>query len=265
MTNYFTLMSYILTYAPKGPTDDTERVWMRAMGEVMEDIAPIHTQILSTLTLLSNSLLSGQSLPPYLPLPEPYEMTRHLLRLPHEHAKAAAAARRSSVASSSSSGSDSSSSSSENEDAGDTMHGQQEQQAIDSNSNANVEVEDLDAYSLLDARNMEQQGYTEFAVIQVCSMLIVGELAGLIKTMGQLVGTVDFSFRVEKKDRTSRNSTATATTTTTTTTSSSSSTSEGGAREEVQIQRVRTYASRATGTRTGTGLGGNVDRRRTLG
>lgn len=54
-----------------------------------------------------------------------------------------------------------------------------------------------EAWNLLDARNMEQQGYTEFAVLQVCSMLIVGELKGMIEDISELVGTVDFSFRVD--------------------------------------------------------------------
>lgn len=58
-------------------------------------------------------------------------------------------------------------------------------------------IPEPEAWNLLDARNMEQEGYAEFAVLQVCSMLIVGELRGLIETVADLVGTVDFSFRID--------------------------------------------------------------------
>lgn len=275
MMNYFTLMSYILTSAPKGPAEASDRAWMRVLGEVIEVVSPVHTQILSTLTLLSNSLLSGQSLPPYLPLPEPYEMTRQLLRLPHEEEEQRRRAK--STRSSSSSSSSSSLSEEEEEEGGGGGNtaggeeGEQEQQKKKEKkkkttsktfSSSSVEEEaQPDAWNLLDARNMEQEGYTEFAVIQVCSMLVVGELAGLIRTMSQLVGTVDFSFRVvdkpNKKDNTG------------------SSSGEGGEGEEedddddddglsttssYRIQRVGTYASRATGF--GPGAGSSGGRRR---
>lgn len=172
MMNYFTLMSYILTWAPKDPADESDRAWMHVLAEVMEEAAPVQAQILSILTLLSNSLLSGQSLPPFLPLPEPYEITRHLLSLPTKKSKKPA-----------------SSSSSPNMLHPENREGQKETQTAEP-----------EAWNLLDARNMEQRGYTEFAVIQVCSTLIISELGGLIKTIGDLVGTVDFSFRVERDD-----------------------------------------------------------------
>lgn len=225
MMNYFTLMSYILTWAPKDPAEESDKAWMRILGEVMEDVSPVHTQILSTLTLLSNSLLSGQSLPPYLPLPEPYEMTRHLLRIPNDQAASASAAAAAEGLKPHSSGSSSSSSSSYSDSV---AQGQ---------ATNDVEPE---AWNLLDVRNMEQKGYTEFAVIQVCSMLVVGELAGLIKTMGNLVGTVDFSFRVEKNGEAGDTS------------DDSSSTSSA---ESYQIQRMGTFASRATGFNGSGGVG----------
>lgn len=283
--NYFTLMSYILTWAPKGPAEDSDKAWMRVLGEVMEDVSPIHTQILSTLTLLSNCLLSGQSLPPYLPLPDPHEMTRHLLRLPHEHAKKAAAAaavasgaarahHSSSPSRSSSSASSSSSSSAAGEEQEQGQQQQQEerpqdedsppvQKADTDNTATGTSNAEPDAWNLLDARNMEQKGYTEFAVIQVCSMLIVGELAGLIKTMGQLVGTVDFSFRVEKKNnsrrrrrsrsRGRRNSNSSGVDVDDDDDDDNVSTSSSA--ESYHIQRMGTYASRATGS----GPGGDGD------
>lgn len=271
MMNYFTLMSYILTSAPKGPAEVSDRAWMRVLGEVIEVVSPVHMQILSTLTLLSNSLLSGQSLPPYLPLPEPYEMTRQLLRLPHEEEEK----RRRAKSTRSSSSSSSSSSLSEEEEeggGGNTAGGEEEEEQEQqekgkkkkttsktlSSSSAEEEAQP-DAWNLLDARNMEQEGYTEFAVIQVCSMLVVGELAGLIRTMSQLVGTVDFSFRVVEKGTTKKDI------------NNTTRGEEGGEDEEedddddglsttssYRIQRVGTYASRATGF----GPGGGGGRRR---
>lgn len=271
MMNYFTLMSYILTSAPKGPAEASDRAWMRVLGEVIEVVSPVHTQILSTLTLLSNSLLSGQSLPPYLPLPEPYEMTRQLLRLPHEEEEERRRAK--SARSSSSSSSYSLSEEEEEGGGGNTAggeEGEQEQQEKGKKkkttskpvSSSSVEEEaQPDAWNLLDARNMEQEGYTEFAVIQVCSMLVVGELAGLIRTMSQLVGTVDFSFRVVEKGTNKKDI------------NNTTRGEEGGEDEEEEddddddglsttssyrIQRVGTYASRATGF----GPGGGGGRRR---
>lgn len=227
--NYCTLMSYVLTYlAPKGPTENSDKDWMHVLGEVFEDVSPVHNQILSTLTLLSNSLLSGQSLPPYLPLPKPYEMTRHLLSMPadgspgHHHR----AAQHSSASSSASSASSSSSSSTHS-----TAPAPQNIDGEPSNpspgSHRQQQDRPLEPANLLDARNMEQKGYTEFAVLQVCSTLIIGDLEGLISTVAGLVGTVDFSFRVEHTDS-----------------SDGSSASDLGS-----VRRVGTWASRAAEAR----------------
>lgn len=234
--NYCTLMSYVLTYlAPKGPAETNDKDWMHVLGEVFEDVSPVHNQILSTLTLLSNSLLSGQSLPPYLPLPKPYEMTRHLLSMSADrdrssnHKSASRARQHSSASSSASSASSSSSYSSTHS----TTPAPQNTDGEPSNSEPTSqqhgdrrEHRPLEARSLLDARNMEQKGYTEFAVLQVCSTLIVGDLEGLIATVAGLVGTVDFSFRVEHTE------------------SDESSVSDLGS-----VRRVGTWASRAAEAR----------------
>lgn len=184
--NYFTLMSYVLTTSSKS-TQDADMAWMRVLGEAIEGVSPVHTQILSTLTLLSNCLLSGQSLPPYLPLPRPYEVMYHLLSIKPPARPGDKRSTQSMLSSSSPS-----------------------LGTFPSYSRLSAEREpererDLDdmpepeAWNLLDARNMEQQGYTEFAVLQVCSTLIIGELRGLIDTVADLVGTVDFSFRVDRE------------------------------------------------------------------
>ncbi|KAL2280846.1 hypothetical protein FJTKL_12162 [Diaporthe vaccinii] len=236
--NYCTLMSYVLTYlAPKGPAENSDKDWMHVLGEVFEDVSPVHNQILSTLTLLSNSLLSGQSLPPYLPLPRPYEMTRHLLsmRADGDHKSASKAARHSSTSSSASSASSSSSSTHSTTPAAQDTDGEPSNPSPNSRQDDKRQQEQhrsLDARSLLDARNMEQKGYTEFAVLQVCSTLIVGDLEGLIATVAGLVGTVDFSFRVEHNE-------------------SDSSVSDLGS-----VRRVGTWASRAAEARAAASSGG---------
>lgn len=51
--------------------------------------------------------------------------------------------------------------------------------------------------NLLDARNMSENGYAEFAVLQVCSSLVCDDLEGLVKSVGKLVGVLDFSFRID--------------------------------------------------------------------
>lgn len=236
--NYCTLMSYVLTYlAPKGPAENSDKDWMHVLGEVFEDVSPVHNQILSTLTLLSNSLLSGQSLPPYLPLPKPYEMTRHLLSMPADrdlssHKKSAPRGHSSTSSSSSASTSSSSSSTHSTTPAPqDTNDGEPSSNPTGSSNHHHRQHDDerrpLEARSLLDARNMEQKGYTEFAVLQVCSTLIVGDLEGLIATVAGLVGTVDFSFRLEH-----------------TGSSDESSVSDLGS-----VRRVGTWASRAAEAR----------------
>lgn len=195
---------------------------MHVLGGVFEEVSPLHTQVLSTLTLLSNSLMSGQSLPPYVPLPKPHEITRNLIGMPMKpkpHHKGPA----SPAAPPSSSSSFSSASSSYDE------AGQGSSSAAAAGLAPPQEAQEQhhapEAWSLLDARNMEQKGYTEFAVLQVCSTLIIGDLEGLTKTVGELVGTVDFSFRVEHDD---------------------SSVSDLGS-----VHRTGTWASRATGAGSG--------------
>lgn len=179
MANYFTLMSYILT-TPKGPVDESDKAWTRVLGEAIDGVKPVQAQMLSTLTLLSNALLSGQALPPYLPLPRPFEMMRHLLNLSPAREWSGPGEEPSSPSLATS-----------------PSYGVLRDDRGRRTGNKPEETPRPEAWNLLDARNMEQQGYTEFAVLQVCSTLIVGELRGLIDTVGDLVGTVDFSFRVD--------------------------------------------------------------------
>lgn len=154
--NYLTLMSYTLTWQPRADQESPNNEWLRAVKELLTNISPTHYQILATLTLISNSLQSGQSLPPFLPLPKPYELTKQLLKIGD------GAGARISSASSMVGG----------KGPGEPVH-------------------------ILDARNVQQRGYTEFAVMQVCSTLAIADIEGLVAAVKSLVGVVDFSFRVD--------------------------------------------------------------------
>lgn len=99
MVAYLTLMSYTITNPIHAPTKMKSYAsqnqiasprassvavypkWDNQVAELVMTLEPTHHTILSTLTLLSNSLLSGQSLPPFMPLPRPYDITRRLIRL----------------------------------------------------------------------------------------------------------------------------------------------------------------------------------------
>ncbi|KAI1871436.1 uncharacterized protein JN550_004430 [Neoarthrinium moseri] len=153
LTSYLTLISHTVTWSPNPSPED--RVWINALAVLLTDISTTRDTIICILALLSNSLQSGRPLPPNIPLPKPYELTRQLehLRLP-------------------------------NSEPG--------------------------ALGLLDARNMSENGFAEFAVLQVCSSLVCDDLDGLVKSVGQLVGVVDFSFRVEGSVRSLRTGTTTA-------------------------------------------------------
>lgn len=159
-------MSFTLTWRPKDDPNVPDKIWMHALGEVLDLVEPSHYAILSTLTLLSNSLFSCQSLPPHIPLPEPYTLTHQLLHL----------------------------------DGSKTRRG-----SVDDTGNHDVSAHSdshhLDLVELrhiLDAKNMDQTGYTEFAILQVCNTLVCNDLRGLILSISGLVGVVDFSFRVDE-------------------------------------------------------------------
>ena len=156
--NYLTLMSYTLTWRPREDQGSPNNEWLRALKEVLANISPTHHTILATLTLMSNSLQSGQSLPPTLQLPKPYELTKQLLRF------------------------------------GEGAH------ISSASSLAGGKPGEAGPVHILDARNVQQRGYTEFAVMQVCLTLAIAEIEGLVAAVKSLVGVVDFSFRVDTSE-----------------------------------------------------------------
>ncbi|KAJ4287454.1 hypothetical protein N0V88_007640 [Collariella sp. IMI 366227] len=172
----------------------TNREWMGALEDVLDVLKPTHHTILSTLTLLSNSLLSGQSLPPFLPLPRPYELARQLLHLRESAAAAAAGTSTTNPSATPESDDDSDDPS----DGGpikmvdtrtgldDYTHHHTRRRRSHPNNNTNTHKRhysgdikrDLALANILDPRNIEQPGYAEFAVLQVCTTLVCDDLEG---------------------------------------------------------------------------------------
>lgn len=174
----------------------TNREWMSALADVLDVLKPTHHTLLSTLTLLSNSLLSGQSLPPFLPLPRPYEMTRELMRLRQSAA----------AASFPGAGGSSVGTIPEEEDIADggpirmvdSRTGRDDNYAASSyrgHHRYGDVKRDHAVANILDPRNIEMPGYAEFAVLQVCTTLVCDDLEGLMRAVSGLVGVVDFGFR----------------------------------------------------------------------
>ena len=184
-----------------------DRDWLDALASVLHEISPSHHNIVSTLMLLSNALFSGHSLPPFLPLPRPYEMTRALLRLSRSAAPATSPP-------------SSSSPRAEKDDEEEDEEEEEEEEeepdlsplmVIDSRTGRAVEdsvrrrpsaplrpvrVGKEGRQHVLDAENVEKPGYAEFAVLEICSTLVCDDLEGLIRSIAGLVGVVDFSYRV---------------------------------------------------------------------
>ncbi|KAH8658195.1 hypothetical protein BX600DRAFT_400895 [Xylariales sp. PMI_506] len=165
---YLTLMSYTLTRRPEEGADNPEkRAWIDRLNRAIADgVQPTHHTIVLTLTLLSNAIQSGQSLPPILPLPRPWNIggaAQAHLRLDGEGEQKAGLLHYS----------------------GPAMLG------------LGHDADDAAVTSILDARNADQPGYAEFATMQVCSTLVCDDLDGLVRAVGRLVGVVDFSFRVD--------------------------------------------------------------------
>ncbi|KAB5513350.1 hypothetical protein GE09DRAFT_632228 [Coniochaeta sp. 2T2.1] len=205
---------------PVRTRDDSanNRDWLNALSEVLREISPSHHNIVSTLMLLSNALFTGHSLPPFLPLPRPYEMTRALIRLDKRYATSSPTSipNPSSPSPPSRSSSSVSSSSSE-EDLSPLMviNSRTGQPVHDSSSSSppphhhhhrrrlRFKSLGIDKEHVLDTENVEEPGYAEFAVLEICSTLVCDDLEGLIKSISALVGVVDFSYTVGSGSSTS--------------------------------------------------------------
>ncbi|CZR57246.1 uncharacterized protein PAC_07136 [Phialocephala subalpina] len=139
--NYLSLMSYATESWTKengAVYTNTEpkhrREWLNDLMTLVDSIGPTSHSITSILSLLSASVKTGSALPPYIQMPEPYDLSRRLERL----------------------------------DKG-----------------------------ILDARHVEEPGYSAYAVLQVCSSLVTDDLRRLVDHVRELVGETDFSFQVK--------------------------------------------------------------------
>ncbi|KAK8017241.1 hypothetical protein PG991_008317 [Apiospora marii] len=198
ITSYLTLMAHTVGYSPPGKegpaeTERPDRAWIDALAELMADVVPTKRGIVCTLTLLSHSLQTGHSLPPNMPLPRPFALTRRLgILAKRRHRRQRRGSDEISLGSGSSDSDDSSSS-----DDSDREEETNTNQASPSSTTATATVPQGGPFGLLDAKNMAETGYAEFAVLQVCSSLICDDLEDLVRDVSKLVGVVDFSFRVE--------------------------------------------------------------------
>ncbi|KAI1113209.1 hypothetical protein F5Y14DRAFT_418650 [Nemania sp. NC0429] len=146
--------------------------WRDALAVLLANISPTQHSIICTLTLLSNALQSGHSIPPHLKVPRPYELTRQL--------EALGATMTDGDDNNGNGGGSGSSDASTDATLDEVPSGKIRQ-----------------GHSLLDTRNMTQAGYAEFAVLQVCSLLVCDDLDGIVESVSKLVGVVDFSYRVD--------------------------------------------------------------------
>ncbi|KAL1841557.1 hypothetical protein VTJ49DRAFT_6930 [Mycothermus thermophilus] len=223
--------------------------WRSALAGVLDAHEPAHHTIMSTLTLLSHALLSGQRLPPFLPLPKPYDVTRQLMRLRHAAAAAAAGSSRLDLATTTATAATTRENSDEDDSVDDdsdddgapirmvnSRTGQEDlSEAVRAAAAAAVALDSrlvrggaadaapyphqrrlhhppslhhhhhppphrahpgLAVTTILDPRNIDQPGYAEFAVLQVCTTLVCHDLEGLLRAVSGLVGVVDFGFSV---------------------------------------------------------------------
>ncbi|EXK77930.1 hypothetical protein FOQG_17379 [Fusarium oxysporum f. sp. raphani 54005] len=197
--------------ASDADADAQDSRWWRALSEVLPGVELTHHAVLSTLTLLSNSMLSGQSLPPFLPLPRPYEMTRRLMQSPTDGTAAESdqddhplLPRQDSSGGYGNPGLTTIDLRQEAPDhvAEKCVRGDPQPQSEE------ADIAFIGNTKILDAHNVELRGYAEFAVIQVCSTLVCDDLEGLMRAVSRLVGVVDFSVRVDAGGRDSRASEA---------------------------------------------------------
>ncbi|KAK8007793.1 hypothetical protein PG989_001783 [Apiospora arundinis] len=198
--SYLTLMAHTVGYTPPGSENASgtvaDRAWMDALAELMADVVPTKRGIVCTLTLLSHSLQTGHSLPPNMPLPRPFALTRRLgVLAQRRHRRERERGDSSIERDDSDSGSDS-----DTESDRSSILRQDEvarKTSASSSSSTGGAAHSGGPFGLLDAKNMAENGYAEFAVLQVCSSLICDDLEDLVRDVTKLVGVVDFSFRVE--------------------------------------------------------------------
>lgn len=124
---------------------ETRHEWLHDLTALIDSVGPTSHSITSILSLLSASVKQGSALPPYIQLPEPYNLSRRL-------------------------------------------------EALDK--------------GILDAKHVQEPGYSAYAVMQVCSSLVTDDLTRLVENVKELVGETDFSFKVSSSSASVDNTTS---------------------------------------------------------
>ncbi|KAI8952788.1 hypothetical protein F4801DRAFT_599250 [Xylaria longipes] len=151
-----------LTPGNQGLEEANSRAWRDALALLLKGISPTQHSIICTLTLISNALQSGHSVPPHLKIPRPYELELQLEAL----------------------------------GAAFTTYDGASDASIKATPDDHPSKNRHKIHGLLDPRNMMQVGYAEFATLNVCSLLVCDDLDGLVESVSKLVGVVDFSYSI---------------------------------------------------------------------
>lgn len=219
---YLILMSYALTFGPlMGKEDETfkdnEKLelevgtsdgWTgsrdhqrrRPNAKALQRLELTQHTILSTLTMLSNAMLSGQRLPPFLPIPQHGEVTRSLTRLLEIDTVAE------------SNGHDDSAlthlySSRDGDVTLRLIDLRQKQHSYTAKKLVSRENRfrrsDIDDASSNNAKTQDplNMGLRIYFITKVCGALICDELEGLARAVSRLVGIVDFNLHIDASKR----------------------------------------------------------------
>jgi hypothetical protein len=122
-------------YTEVDPSGNTK--WSDDFRRLIGSIQPTSHEITLVLTLCSAAIRSGEPLPPFVPKPQPFELTTRL--------------------------------------------------------------EEMDK-DILSVRHINEPGYAAFAVMQLSSRCISGDVHRLLSAVRELVGELDFTLRLVKKD-----------------------------------------------------------------
>jgi hypothetical protein len=84
--NYVSLISYAtqtwsMPFTDSDSATPSHNAWLEDLAILLNEIGPTAHIFTSSLALLSASVTQGSALPPYMPLPEPYELSRKLEKL----------------------------------------------------------------------------------------------------------------------------------------------------------------------------------------
>uniref|UniRef100_A0A0D2XL50 Putative ER transporter 6TM N-terminal domain-containing protein n=1 Tax=Fusarium oxysporum (strain Fo5176) TaxID=660025 RepID=A0A0D2XL50_FUSOF len=220
--SYLTLMSYALTHPPQihktedpddrqasssdAAADAHDSSWWPAITEAFSGVEATNHTFLSTLALLSNSILAGQSLPPFMLLPQPYKMMPRLIQLRKDDRATESdpddnpsLPHRDFSRGRGNPGLTTVDLRQEARDHAVEKRTKRDPQPLSKQADVAVPGDTKSLGAALD-----QCGYAEFVAMQVCSTLVCDDLEGLVRAMSGLVGVMDFNFGAGQGGRDSR-------------------------------------------------------------